>query len=155
MKNKIDQALGWVLVVFLSITVINVVWQVFSRYILGSPSTFTDELSTFLLIWIGLLGAAFATGKGIHLAIDILPNKLEEDSRKKLNRLITALVIVFAFCVMVLGGSRLSYITFALGQLSPTLRIPLGGVYMVVPISGLLIIYYSIYHLTARDNGTD
>lgn len=154
MKDKIDRILGWILAIFLSLTVVNVVWQVFSRYILGSPSTFTDEFSTYLLIWIGLLGAAFATGKGIHLAIDLLPNKLEGSAKKKLNVLITALVVLFTFCVMVVGGVRLVYITLLLEQLSPTLRIPLGFVYLVIPISGVLIIYYSIYHLTHKTHGT-
>lgn len=155
MKNKIDQILGWVLVIFLGLMVINVLWQVFSRYVLGSPSTFTDEFSTFLLIWVGLLGAAFASGKGIHLAIDILPNKLEGAKKKKLDFVITILVVLFALCVMVLGGSRLVYITLLLKQLSPTLQVPLGFVYSVIPISGILIIYYSIYNLTQRNNGVN
>ena len=44
----------------------------------------------------------------------------------------------------VIGGSRLVYITFVLGQFSPALQIPLSIIYSVLPVSGLLIIFYKL-----------
>ena len=52
--------------------------------------------------------------------------------------------ILFAFLVLVVGGMRLIYISQVLGQTSPALRLPMSVVYGVVPISGLLIIYYKL-----------
>ncbi|MEQ8472251.1 MAG: TRAP transporter small permease [Marinoscillum sp.] len=155
MRNKIDKFLGSVLVILMAVMVINVLWQVASRYLLGSPSIFTDELANFLLIWVGILGAAYATGKRMHLAIDILPNKLEGKSQKTLMTVVAVLVSLFAFTVMVIGGIRLVYLTLLLEQLSPTLQIPLGYVYIVIPISGILIIYYSISNLLNPDHGAN
>ena len=43
---------------------------------------------------------------------------------------------------MVIGGLRYVYLTFTLGQISPALQIPMGFVYLVIPLSGLLVIYY-------------
>ena len=77
MRQKIDRFLGATVALLMGVMVINVLWQVASRYLLGSPSVFTDELANYLLIWVGLLGAAYASGKKMHLAIDLLPNKLE------------------------------------------------------------------------------
>lgn len=62
-RKKIDKGLEWTLVIFMSILVINVLWQVTSRYIMNSPSSFTDELAGYLLIWVGLLGAAYVAGR--------------------------------------------------------------------------------------------
>ena len=73
-KNTIDKILEWTLVVSMSLLVIDVLWQVFSRFILQDPSSFTEELARFLLIWVGLLGAAYAAGQRMHLAVDLLPN---------------------------------------------------------------------------------
>lgn len=154
MRNKIDRILRNSVVTLMALMVINVLWQVASRYILGSPSVFTDELANFLLIWVGLLGAAYASGKNMHLAIDILPNKLEGKRQEQLRLLIALLIAFFAFVVMVIGGTRLVYLTLVLEQLSPTLQIPLGYIYMVVPVSGLLIVYYSISNLKAT-HGTN
>ncbi|MFY0606817.1 MAG: TRAP transporter small permease [Cyclobacteriaceae bacterium] len=154
MRNKIDMVLGNVLAFIMALMVINVLWQVISRYLLGSPSIFTDELATFMLIWVGLLGAAYATGQGKHLAIDILPNKLDDKSRAKLNMFIYLIMVSFALLIMVVGGSRLVYLTLSLEQLSATLRIPLGYIYLALPISGLLIMYYAIDNLlTQLKNG--
>jgi len=124
--------------------VVNVLWQVASRYLLGSPSLFTDELANFLLIWVGLFGAAYAAGQKAHLAIDILPNKLTGHKKHILNLIISILSIFFALTVMVIGGARLVWLTLSLEQLSATLRVPLGYVYLAIPLSGLLIIYYTI-----------
>lgn len=154
MRNKIDRTLGGVLVILMALMVINVLWQVASRYLLGSPSIFTDELANFLLIWVGLLGAALATGKKMHLAIDILPNKLDGKNHKILMTFVAILVGLFALSVMVIGGIRLVYLTLLLEQLSPTLQVPLGYIYLVIPISGLIIIYYSISNLIT-DHGTN
>ncbi|MEQ8238306.1 MAG: TRAP transporter small permease [Cyclobacteriaceae bacterium] len=147
MRKNVDKILSMVLVALMSIMVINVLWQVASRYVLSSPSLFTDELANFLLIWVGLLGAAYAAGQKAHLAIDILPSQLTGEKKKKLNLIIGILTIIFALTVMVIGGSRLVYLTWSLEQLSATLRVPLGYIYLVIPVSGILIIYYAIADL--------
>lgn len=145
MRQTVDRYTKLVLVFLMGILVIDVIWQVFTRYVLQSPSTFTDELARFLLIWVSLLGAAYATGKKMHLAIDLLPNKLNEKNRQRLHILIHGLVLSFALTVMVLGGILLSYYT--IHQPSPALNFPMGVVYAVVPLSGLLISYYKINDL--------
>jgi len=121
-----------------------VIWQVFSRFILQSPSTATDEISSFSLIWVGLLGAAYATGMHLHLAIDLLPEKLIEKNTVFFDGFIYISVFVFALCVMIIGGLRLCQLTFQFDQTSASLGIPLGFIYMVVPLSGILICYFSL-----------
>ncbi|MTI39196.1 TRAP transporter small permease [Fulvivirga lutimaris] len=147
-RALIDKILFWVLVSLMGLMVINVLWQVASRYLLQSPSSFTDELSRFLLIWVGLLGAGYATGKKLHLAIDLLPTYLNgKQSGRKLNVVINILVGLFAILVLIWGGSNLVYITLILEQPSAALGIPLGYVYTVIPLSGVLTLYYSIHNL--------
>lgn len=74
-QYKLNRVLELFLVILMSVLVIDVLWQVFSRYMLSSPSSFTDELAGFLLIWVGVLGAAYVSGRKEHLAIDILIQK--------------------------------------------------------------------------------
>ncbi|GGF77146.1 TRAP transporter small permease [Wenyingzhuangia marina] len=142
LRKKVDKILGSILTVIMGLMVINVLWQVFSRFVIGSPSSFTDELSRYLMIWVGILGAAYVSGRNMHVAIDVVPLKTGPATQKKLRVLVFALVILFAFAAMVVGGSRLVYISFLLGQTSPALQIPLAFVYAVIPLSGILIIYY-------------
>lgn len=128
----------------LGLMVLNVLWQVASRYLLNDPSAFTDELSRYLLIWVGLLGAAYASGKGMHVAIELLERKLN-DHQKRIQKLIIQLIItLFALFVLIIGGIRLVSISFQLGQTSSAIQLSLGYVYLALPLSGILICYYSI-----------
>ncbi len=149
-KTAVDKTIGWVLVVLMAASVLNVLWQVFTRFVLGEPSSFTEELARYLLIWIGVLGAAYAVGQRAHLALDLLPEKLTGQRRKTLEHVIQACVVLFSFFVMVLGGARLVYVQLRLGQTSPSLELPLGWVYMVLPLSGLLMIFYAIDRVTEK-----
>ncbi|MGJ8714601.1 MAG: TRAP transporter small permease [Maribacter stanieri] len=147
MRNKIDSILGKTLVLIMSIMVINVLWQVFTRYVTGNPSSFTDELARYLMIWIGVLGAAYVSGRNLHVAIDILPLRQNKKTQKRLKVIVTVLIILFVLFAFVIGGSRLVYISYVLGQQSPALQVPLALVYIIIPISGLLIMYYKIFDL--------
>ena len=147
LKQYVDRVLSWTLVVLMSVLVIDVLWQVFSRYVLGDPSSVTEELARFLLIWVGLLGAAYAAGQRMHLAVDILPNKLDPPKKARLDILLLVGIIIFTLAVMVFGGSRLVQITLFLGQTAAALQMPLGYIYIALPVSGLLIAFYALIEI--------
>lgn len=146
-RAQIDSILEKTLVVIMSFMVVNVLWQVFSRYILANPSSFTDELARYLMIWVGVLGAAYVAGKGNHVAITYFSEKLNPVNLKRVQIIIDLTILSFAILGMFIGGVRLVYITLVLEQLSPALKIPLGVVYAVIPLSGLLIIFYKVLDL--------
>ncbi|WPP51229.1 TRAP transporter small permease [Catalinimonas niigatensis] len=154
-KPTLDKILETILVIIMAIMVINVLWQVGSRYIMQSPSSFTDELARYLLIWLSILGASYVTGKKMHLSIDLLAQKISPEKRKPLNTLVYVVVALFALLAMVIGGSRLVYIVASLGQTSPALEIPLSYVYIVLPIGGVIIIYYSILNMKYPEKEED
>lgn len=80
-----------------AILVVCVVWQVISRYVLGAPSIVTDELARFLFMWVGLIGAAYATGLKRHLAIDLLLLlKMQGKNKTGLEVVILLVMIFFA-----------------------------------------------------------
>ncbi|WP_242082412.1 TRAP transporter small permease [Aestuariivivens sediminis] len=144
LRKRIDKLLGNTLIIIMSVMVINVLWQVFTRFIVGTPSSFTDELARYLMIWLGILGAAYVSGRNMHVAIDVLPQRAGTATQRKLKFIVYVLIIIFAILAMVIGGSRLVYITYVLDQQSPALQIPLALVYLAIPLSGLLIIFYKV-----------
>jgi len=146
-QDKLNKVLEVFLVILMSVLVLDVLWQVFSRYLLDSPSSFTDELAGFLLIWVGVLGAAYVAGRKEHLAIDILIQKSSPTRQRFLLYLIHSLIFLFALSVMVTGGIILVYSRFVLQVKSAALQLPLGYVYIVLPISGLIIMFYEVLHI--------
>ncbi len=144
LTRTIDKGLAVFLEILMAAMVLTVTWQVISRFILKAPSSYTEELARFLLIWIGILGSGYALRTKAHLGIDILPKYLQGYKRKMLEVFVYFLVILFAFFVLIIGGLRLVDLTFSLKQTSAAMGIPMGYVYLVLPLSGLLMVYYAL-----------
>ena len=147
-KLILDRFLGIFVSILMAALVIDVVWQVFTRYALPQPSSFTDELARFLLIWVGLLGSAYAAGQRLHLAIDLVSYRLDHRRRHILAIVIELAILSFALGAMLIGGWQLVSLTLLLGQSSASLGIPLGYVYSVLPLSGLIISFYCVYYIS-------
>ena len=145
--NLLNKIIEGLLVAIFGLLVIDVVWQVLSRYVVGQSSSFTEEFARFSLIWLTVLGAAYINGQQEgHLSMDFLLLKLPEAKRKRRQKVIQICMAVFAFVVMVIGGGNLVYTTLRLGQTSSALHVPLGYVYSIVPLCGLIIMFFSWYN---------
>lgn len=144
MRTKIDNILAKICIALLSLLVLDVLWQVFTRFVISSPSSFTDEMAGYLLIWVGMLGAAYVTGQREHLAIDLLIQKSSPKRQKQLLAFTYVVVFVFALVILVIGGGWLMYTRFMWDVKSASLGLPLGVVYSVLPIAGLFIMYYTM-----------
>jgi TRAP-type C4-dicarboxylate transport system permease small subunit len=140
-------------IVLLASIVLVVTLQVFLRFILQSPSSVTEELARFLLIWIGLFGGAYGYHSNAHLGLDIFTNKMQGATQHLVGILSHLLIIVFAVVVMIIGGASLVSLTFEPVQISAALEIKMGYVYSAVPISGGLIVFIGfmkISHLLSQ-----
>lgn len=150
-----DRILAWIMVTLMGILVIDVVWQVTTRYALGSASSFTEEIARFLLIWIGLLGSVYAYRKNLHLAFDYFSAKVTGRRKIWLGTFIHSLIALFSFLVLVLGGGYLVQLTWELNQVSAALQIRLAYVYSVLPLSGLLLMLYAVNFIKDLHHGDE
>lgn len=151
--------LTWVLeqavVLLVAALVLDVLWGVCSRFVLEAPSRWTEEVATFLLIWVALLGAAVAFCRDQHLGLDYFVKKLDIQAQRVVAVLGQCLVLVFSSSAMVLGGYILVSETLASGQVTPSLGVKMGYVYLAVPVSGVFINIFCIERIleiiAARD----
>jgi len=142
--SYLDRILSGFLMLLMALMVVDVSWQVVTRFVLSQPSSYTEEIARFMLIWIGLLGSAYAYRMRAHLGLDLLVNHLTPSARRKAAMLVSTLSFVFAALVMVYGGTQLVLLTLDLEQTSPALQVPMGYVYAVIPISGVVICLYAL-----------
>ncbi|HEN21405.1 MAG TPA: TRAP transporter small permease, partial [Desulfobacteraceae bacterium] len=145
MRKIIDLILSRLVIIAMSVLVLDVLLQVLAGIFMSAsnPFSFTDELAEFLLIWVGLLGAAYVTGQKQHLAIEVINKNLSGRSLIKLKIFINILIIIFAVLVLITGGIRFVMINIKLEQLSAAMQLPMWYVYLVLPLSGLFIVYYA------------
>ncbi|MBN1781208.1 TRAP transporter small permease [bacterium] len=155
MIKIINSIVAYLLMALMAAIVLDVSWQVIARYIPIFSSSFTEELAGFLLIWIGLLGASHALYTKSHLGIDLLTYKLKGVKRRTIEIIVYSLVALFAFFVMVIGGFRLVNLTLTLEQISPDMKIQMGYVYTVLPLSGILMMLYSFLFILKAVQGKD
>lgn len=142
--KTIDKALIPVLSALMAGLVIVVTWQVISRFLLRSPSSYTEEIARFMLIWIGLLGAAHAYRTRMHLGLDLLTARLTGAARLSVGLFSAACVAGFSVIVMIVGGMQLVSLVWELKQSSAALGIQIAFIYSVIPLTGAIITLYAV-----------
>ncbi|MCJ7816198.1 MAG: TRAP transporter small permease, partial [Xanthomonadales bacterium] len=144
MTRALDVFLKFFMASLMALMVCAVTWQVFSRYVMGDPAAWTEEVARMLLIWVGLLGGVYAYRLKAHLGLDLLAMKVGPAGRRRLEVITDISCGAFALAVLVIGGGLLVQLTWELKQTTAALGIPMAWVYVVLPLSGVLIVYYSI-----------
>ena len=147
--NKITETLC---IVILAVMVLLVLWQIFARYVLNSPSSFSEALAKDLFVWLVIVSATYAFGSREHMRISILPDKLKGAKSKALETVIDIITIVFAGLVMAFGGIIITKEQMV--EIDSSLHIPTGVLYMIIPICGCIIILYTICCLKDRFSGS-
>jgi len=149
-RRVLDLVLEGLLAIVMGVLVIDVTWQVFTRFVLSNPSSWTEELATYLMIWVGLLGASVALRRGAHLGIDYFVSHLSPRKRAATEVFVFAIVAAFSIAVLCVGGWLLVRKVTELGQTSAALRVEMGYVYLALPISGFFLTFYSVEFLIER-----
>ena len=146
-KKALDRFLEFLVALVMGILVLDVAWQVFTRFVLKDPSSWTEELATFLMIWVGLLGACVALNRNAHLGVDYFVDKLPPRKKIYTQIFVFTAVALFSLLVLGMGGIRLVTVTLMREQVSPALHIPMGYVYLALPLSGFFLVLYSLEFL--------
>lgn len=142
--SGLDRIIERALMALMILIVVAVSWQVFSRYLLQAPSSTSEEIARFLLIWISMIGAVYCYRTKAHLGLNILTNKMPTKQKKNAEFFSHIMVFSFSILVLVIGGSQLVNLSFHPVQTSPALNLPMGLIYLVLPISGLLFCVYAV-----------
>lgn len=145
MKKIVNKSLEIIGATLLVSMVGIVLWQVFARTVLGRPNTVTEELVRFGLVWLAMLSSSYVVGKKGHLAVTFLSDNLTGTKRKLLEIIVQVLFIAFAAIIMIYGG--INAVSLTMKQMSPSLGIAMGYVYLAIPVSGGLMIIYSLLNL--------
>ncbi len=153
-RRYLVRLLEVVLIGAMAAMTLDVLWGVFSRFVLGGQTRWTEEVAIYLLIWISLLGASLTYGEHGHLGVDYFVGKLDIKARLLAAVLVELFVLLFAGFGLVYGGWVLVSKTLAVGQVAPTLGWPMGYVYLAAPISGVFFTLFAIEHLLRLATGT-
>ena len=145
LKKYINKAVEYFSIFLVAVMVLLVTWQIIARYLLRQPSSFSEALTTYMFVWLVVVTATYAFGSRDHMCISFLNDKLKGMVHTVVNILIELLTIVFAGLVMTYGGIVIAQMNFI--QLDSSLHIPTGVIYSIIPICGVVIIFYCICNI--------
>lgn len=128
-------------------------WQVFARYILQNPSSWSEELVSYLFAWMSLLGASLVVGERGHMNIPIVVERMGVKGRKFFAIFSEIIACLFAGIILVYGGIQIT--NLAMGQMTSSLGVPIGFFYIVLPLSGVINIIYTILNIADIAKGSE
>ena len=126
-------------------------WQVFTRYILQNPSSWSEELVSYLFAWASLLGASLITGERGHMNIPVLVERMGMGAQKFFGILGEVIAFAFSAIILVYGGVQISQL--AMGQMTSSLGVAVGIFYVVLPLCGVLNMIYTVLNIVDISKG--
>jgi TRAP-type C4-dicarboxylate transport system permease small subunit len=142
-QGTIEKILNIVVAILLVMMSVTVFMNVIFRYFLNQAIAWYEEVSRFLLIWIVFLGAVLAYIRKDHLGLDVILYYLKPRA-KQVVILLSDLLVIIALAIMVQGGFAMALDSLASGWVASSIPIPYGWVYMIGPISALLMLFQAI-----------
>lgn len=116
-----------------------ITYEVFMRYLFAAPTTWVAEISIYLWMALGLLGAAYALKNNNHFSITIVVDRLTAKNRRRLKMVTNLMGVAYAF-VFIYKGLEMAKFAYDIKDASTgVLQFPLWIPWMLVPLGGLLL----------------
>ena len=151
LTNVLNKILNVLAGVSLLAMVVLTCWQVFTRYILQNPSSWSEELVSYLFAWASLFGASLVTSERGHMNIPIIVERMGEKMQKFFG--IVGELIAFAFSAVILVYGGISITKLAMGQMTSALGVAVGVFYIVLPICGVINMIYTVLNIIDISKG--
>jgi TRAP-type transport system small permease protein len=132
----------WVLIALVAVMAVLVFANVVSRYLLNASIIWVEELTRYMMVWVGFLGSGLVLRFGAHIAVDILQDALPSRAAQGLRGLIV-LILAATFLAMTWLGVR--YAQFAWEQETPVMNWSTGAIYLAIPIGSALMLVHLLF----------
>ncbi|MEX2414630.1 MAG: TRAP transporter small permease [Paenibacillaceae bacterium] len=125
-----------------------VTMQVFTRKLFNFVFFWSEEITLLLLIWFAVLGIAIGFREKLHLAMDSFTNLFPASWNKVLDKIIATCTFMFGVYLIIYGWDFT--VMMHANTLSAT-QWPVSVMYIVMPITGVLVCIYSFLELLGVD----
>lgn len=152
-REGLLSALKLLCIVLFSVLVLVVVWQVFTRQVLGDPSPWTTVTAQYMFVWLSLFAATLVFGERGHIAVDVLAQRAPGAVRQVLVVAVQACTLAFAVLAMIWGGLR--GVSMSWDQVIPGFPFTVGHMYLALPVAGVMIAFLALEDLLLAVRGDE
>jgi TRAP-type transport system small permease protein len=133
--DYIDEVTKYILFILLGVMLIVAFLQIFYRSVLSISVSWTDELTRYLFIWSVFIGVAYSIRRNGHISIETIYLFIKEENKAKFNKIVYAIQFIFFVGVLIFS---MNFVINNFWNVSPVLQLPMGFVYISLPIGCLL-----------------
>lgn len=139
--NAIKRLIKVSIILLLILMVVCVTLQIVFRYFLAKPLAWSEELARYAFVWISFLAASLALDYNMHFGIDFFVGKFSDRVRTIIETAMFLLIIIFSAVLLFKG---MEVVAFARMSRSSGLQLRMDYVFLAIPVSSLLYIYFSV-----------
>ena len=140
-ENALYKVLSYICGILIFAMTVLIFSQVVCRYVMNNSLTWSEELGRYIFVWITFIGLPVALKAKAHVALDLLLKKVHG---KTYLILLTINAIFTSILSIVIFYSGLKLVLLGVGQISSAIQLPMQYVYIVIPFSGLLLLFFTI-----------
>ena len=141
-----DRLINWFLAILMAAMVVIIAAQVWYRFVLNDPLSWSEEAGRYLFVWISFIGSAAGVRYQVHLGIDLMDKLLPPAAYRVVVVLVNLIMQAFLLMIIYWGFKILGVIQY---QESPSMHISMRYPYMAVPVGGILMFINSLRIMVA------
>lgn len=142
--DGLNVAVRWILAALMLVMTVLIGWQVIARFIVGESLTFSEEVSRFVMVWLVIVGAAYAAKNGRLMKVDLVEHMLSGRAKTTVIMIAGMLSIVFYLVLVVFGFFIVNAVSY---QLTPATEVSMSIPMAALPVGGLLLIINTIHQM--------
>jgi TRAP-type C4-dicarboxylate transport system permease small subunit len=128
-------------IVGVSLIVLFTAYEVIIRNVFNKPTIWTNEITSYLLVWLGMLGIVYAYDKGTHVSVDFVFRRLNTSTQRFLNALTVLLILTFSILIC-MYGYKYWWLAYSKGwRHFGMLDVPMSYTRISLPIVGILLVF--------------
>lgn len=152
--NGLAKVLEKLMIVLVTAMMLSLFWQVFTRFVIKVPATWTEEIARYTFIYLVMIGAALGVKNSVHFGMTMLSDKLHGRARDLYQRFVINGIILICAVFLVYYGVEFTRM-YGMNRVSPTFLTPMAWVFGIVPFSGTLMVIFSLQNMIYGDYSRD
>lgn len=149
-SRAFDAVARWVSAILVAVMTGTLLAQVFYRFVLERPLSWSEELARYTFVWLALLGASSGLRAGLHPGMDLLIARLPARARRGFGLFAT---LAMGWLLWVLLDHGLDLARLNMRQFSPAMRIPMGIPYAAIPVASAIMLVHLAAGLVGPESG--
>lgn len=133
-----------ILIVLLSVMMVLGLMQIFSRFVIQKPITWSEAMLTYMFVWSSYVAVSLGVHENTHFSVDVVVRKLSPRWQYFLSLICGFLLAGFSIFLIIFG---FYLVDFNKDQLMPAMPFAMSWPYMALPVCGVFSLVHSVHQM--------